>query len=247
MALLTILADGRVVVERWAEGGAGFALLKRQLSQSGLATVRDALVDVDLFDRDRTRELIKPLNCCGAGDELRVRLGDDTVAVRRLLAGRENYAPDERWDRFDRLVKWMRDPDTWLDDDAWADGGWVAYHAGTFCLALHRVGGDRRSIEEESLTWPAGVRPFASFGVPAWEGSDLRTGLIDAADAYAFASSIAVSANAAGIPLGGRYPVRFEDGGTKLWSPAVSTARGAWVFGLEALPPRSELCALAWG
>lgn len=237
--MLAILADGRVVLRRETADGSGRALSRRSLSPSGLELVRAALVDVGLFDRDRTRQLIKPLHCCGAGDQLRVRLGDETVRVGRVLAFPENYEPSAAWDRFDALVEDLLDIDGWLLTDAWADE-WAPYHAPQFCLEVGEDSPGGPGLAVDAVTWPAGVRPFASFGQEGWS-SDTRVGTIDAWSAYALAASITEQANAAVIANDGWYRVPLEDGGA-LRFPTIHDGATDWRVSLDPLMPRWQEC-----
>ncbi len=243
MQRLIILADGRVVMFRREFGDEGdTALLQRRLTTSGLAFVRDALVEVGLFDRDRTRELLEPLNCCGAGDQLRVRLGDTTVRVGRLLAPADAYAPSAPWDRFDALVEALRDVDGWIPADHWAAETWTAYHAASYCVTLTHDTWGERILDAATLTWPPGIAPLDAFGEPAWEGASTRVGIIDSPTAYALAGSIIEAANAAGIPRTDYYPIPLTDGGTRFVSPRISEDGVEWHAWLEPLPPRWQRC-----
>jgi hypothetical protein len=238
-ALLVVLADGRVVAPRQTADGGG-ALLQRSLTQAGLERVRAQLVGVGLFDHDRTRQLVKPLNCCGAGDQLRVRLGDETVRVGRLLAPSENYTPSAAWDRFDALVEVLTDVDTWLPDDAWADAEWSPYHAPRFCLALTKGSPGGPGLDADAVTWPDGIRPFASFGEEGWS-SDMRVGIVDASTAYDLAGAIVEPANAASIPNDGWYRVPLELGG-RFEFPTIYSGAADWMVSLAPLLPRWMEC-----
>jgi hypothetical protein len=237
---LVVLADGRVVTRHEDENGST-SLLKRQLSTAGITFVRAALTDVGLFDQDRTRKLIKPLNCCGAGDQLRVRLGDATVSVGRVLAYKENYAPDPAWDRFDALVDNLVDIEAWLPAEAWADTAWSPYLARRFCLELTTDTYSSVHLRADELAWPAGVRPFASFGVEG-ASSDSRVGSISSTDAYALAASIVERASAAGIVNEGSYVVPLELGG-KLTFQAIRAGGIDWGISLSPRWPQWPDCS----
>jgi hypothetical protein len=198
---------------------------------------------VGLFGKTQARPLLRPLNCCGAGDRVEVTSGGQTVAVTRVLAPPDSYAPSAAWDRFDRLVAELTAPDDWISVDGWASGSWQPYRAASFCLTLER-GQDPspQPLQASALTWPTGVEPFASFGVPSFEGADSRTGSIPATAAYDLAASLVNAARAAGVPNDGWYVTPLQDGGS-LTSPGMA-AGGGWTMQilLAPIPPGPLHC-----
>ena len=149
----------------------------------------------------------------------------------------DSYAASPKWDRFETLLKKVAAPDTWIPATGWLDAEWMPYHAPTFCLALRRQLPDTAPLRAADLEWPAGVRPFASFGKSANPGQDPddRVGIISAEAAYKLGSSIAARATAASVSPDDLYTVPLSDGG-RMSSPLVDDPDGGWPVMVDLRP-----------
>lgn len=236
---LMVLDDGRVIVSRYDEPGT--RLVQRRLSETGLQFIRSAIADVGLFDKSQSRSLLKPLGCCGAGDEVDVTVQGATIKVSRLLAMPGFYAASAAWDRFDALVSSFTDLDAWIPSGGWSTAEWIAYHAPEFCLSVDVTSLPETGIDVADIDWPAGVLPLASFGEPFPNTTSQRAGRIGSGAAYALAASIVAAATGAGIPNEGWYTVGLEAGG-ELHTPALrdTAAANAVFLGLMPLPPGGQ-------
>ncbi|HEX7950485.1 MAG TPA: hypothetical protein VF494_09065 [Candidatus Limnocylindrales bacterium] len=233
--LLAIRQDGRVVADRSEEPHVGL----RQLSPAGLSLLRAQIAAIGLFDRTQTRKLTKPLNCCGAGDQVRVTTASRTVTVGRVFALGDFYLPSDAWDRFDALVDAMLDVDEWIPATSWAGPTWEPYHPASYCATVSLEGASGTAqIDGRAIDWD-GILPFASFGKPGWTGATTeRAGVIEVARAYALANAIGRAANAAGIPYEGGY------GGASLSVGGISApgVTGTLSLLLEADAPGFTRC-----
>ncbi len=240
---LAILQDGRIVITRWEDSSA--RLLVRKLTPSGLDFVRAAIAKVGLFDKTQSRPVVNPPACCGAGEALWFTTDGATTKVSRQLYPPDAYAPSAAWDRFDALVKAMANPETWIPASGWVAGSWQPYRAASYCLTLSRdVLVNDAPLDGSQFDW-SGILPFSTFGKPAWEGATTeRAGTITATRANALALEIGQAANAAGIPVTGRYDVPFDQGGTMLVIGTIRVPDEAkpLVLRLEADPPFFTTC-----
>ena len=226
---LVIFSDGRVVVEDSVPHPVRF--FTRRLSASGLAFVQDQVAAVGLFDRSQTRKVVRsPAEGQGVNAALITILSNGKkVEVDEPLMPDGSYEVSSKWDLFGALVEKLPDVGSWIPATGWSDAAWGPYHAPTFCLVLRRDLPDTTPLHAADLEWPAGVRPFASFGKSAIPGQDPddRVGIISAAAAYKLASSIAVRATAASVPPDDLYTVPLSDGG-RMRSPLIDDPDGGW-------------------
>ena len=147
-------------------------------------------------------------------------------ASHRLPTG--SYAASTAWDRFEALVKALVKPDAWIRSTGWTDPAWKRFHASTFCMILVRdYQPEPAPLHGSELAWPAGVRPFASYGKSANPGAqpDNRLGTMPAAAAYELAASIATRSTDASVPPDDRYVVPLSEGGWLL-SPWIDDPDG---------------------
>jgi hypothetical protein len=167
-------------------------------------------------------------NCCGGGRQVSVKLGDKTVNVGAASVPSGSYAASKAWDRFDKLAKGLSSADTWIPTTGWADEAWAAFHAPSYCLLLVRYyQPETTPVHGAMLAWPAGVRPFATFGESSRPGQDPddRIGTITPAAAYQLAASIADAAEAAGVPSSDLYTTPLSEGG-RMTSPLIDDPDG---------------------
>jgi hypothetical protein len=241
--MLAVLADGWVVQARFEDPGPRLVL--RRLNATGLQLIRDQVAAVGLFDQSQSRKLTKPLDCCGAGDQVRVTTSTGTVSVGRMLAPSDNYAPSAAWDRFDALVTAMTEPDRWLPESGWASADWQPYHAASYCATVS-LDGDAQpaTIDGRAIDWD-GLLPFESFGKPAFEETTtVRAGIVDAATAYRLVNGLGEAANDAGVPPAGAYDIAFDAGGAQLGIGGIGApgVAGTLTLMLEANPPGFTRC-----
>jgi len=225
--VLVILADGRIVTQLTTPDGPHGQFLNRRLNESGLALVHAQVAKVALFDRTQFRKVVHSPNCCGGGNQVTVVSGGKTNQVGEATLPAGSYASSRAWDRFEALVANLAKPDSWIPSTGWSDEAWTPFHAATYCLILRRdYQPELSALPAASLTWPAGVRPFASFGASARPGSspDDRLGIIPATSAYELARSIAEAATAASVAPNDLY-VPLSEGGWLL-SPWIDDPDG---------------------
>ena len=211
---LVVLDDGRVVVLEYDEPHG--RLLTRRLTESGLAFVRSQVEEVGLFDQSQTRKVVHSPGCCGGGNGVTIVSGGKSVQVGEATLPGGSYAASAAWDRFEALVQHLAKPDAWIPSTDWLDAAWTRFHAANYCLLLTRAyDPEPTPLYATDLAWPAGIRPFATFGRPAVPGSssDNRLGTITAAAAYRLAASIAGRAAEAGVSPDGHYVIPLSEGG----------------------------------
>ena len=241
--MLAVLADGWVVRARFDDPGPRLVL--RQLTATGLQRIRDQVAAVGLFDQSQSRKLTKPLDCCGAGDQVRVTTTGGTVSVGRMLAPSDFYVPSAAWDRFDALVDAMVEPDSWVPSTGWAGTGWQPYHAASYCVTVSLEGATQpASLDGLAIDW-AGILPFGSFGKPAYEESTTdRAGVVDAGTIYRLVNGIGKAANADRVPPAGAYDITFDAGGAQLGLGGITAPgiEGPISLLIEANPPGFTRC-----
>ncbi len=227
--LVVIFDDGLVVLNTretdWTYG----KLSLRHLAPAGLALVRNQVAAVGLFGKSQTRKVVHSPNCCGAGNQLSVVSGGQTISVGEATLPAGSYAASAQWDRFEKLVANLARLSDWIPAAGWADADWRPYHAPSYCLVLTR---SIRSpsdivIDGADVVWPAGVQPFDTYGESALPGADpdRRLGRIPATTAYSFADSIAETAGEAGVSAEGHYVVPLNQGGWMI-TPLIDVDAG---------------------
>jgi len=218
--------------------------MSRRLNQTGMDFIRAQIARVGLFDKSQTRKVVQPPNCCGGGKLVSIVSGGKTIEVADATLPPGSYAPSAAWDRFDELAKSLAQPESWIPSAGWSDKARSLFRSGTFCLMLERDYQDEpTTLAAAELTWPAGVRPFASFGEPNTStGADNRLGTVPAAAAYQLAASIADRATAASVSPDGFYDTPLSDGGSLL-SPWIADPDGGYPVTVDLWPASPGLIA----
>ena len=178
LPLAVLTSDGRFVTRTDDN-----QLLERRLTPAGVQRVRDELTATGLFERDQHFPLeIRPdatPPAHGIGSlYFKVWRDPRTVEVQTAMdQGAEEvyFQPSAARTRLDRLSKQLKNPETWLAADAWADLTPRSYQAATFALLLRTEGGqsnERPTIDGLSAAWPFSVGPL-DFGqtLPASAGA----------------------------------------------------------------------------
>jgi hypothetical protein len=162
-----LTADGRFVIRTDDN-----QLRERKLTPVGVQRVRDELVATGLFERDQGFPLkLRP----GATPPGRGVSGLNFTAWRETRTVDVQTAPDQGPDeiyfepsaartRLDRLSKQLRNPESWLSADAWADPTSRPYDVGYLALLLRSEPGPTNVTEMVGAlirTWPFSVGPLA--------------------------------------------------------------------------------------
>jgi hypothetical protein len=165
--LAVVTADGRFVTR--ADDN---QLRERRLTSAGVQRVRDEIAVTGLFVRDqvfpleRRPDATPPAHGLGS---LSFKAWRDTRTVELHTAtdqGAEEafYVPSAARTRLDRLSKQLRNPETWLTSDLWADPTQRQYDPVAFVLLLRPDPSGYNAtptIDELSATWPFSVGPLA--------------------------------------------------------------------------------------
>jgi hypothetical protein len=147
-------------------------LLERRLTPAGVQRVHDELVGTGLFERDQRFPLELRPGASGpqrgvGGLSFKVWRDTRSVEVGTAMdqgADEVLFLPSAARTRLDRLSKQLRQPETWLPADVWADPTPRQYQATAFALLLSVEPGVQNStptIDELSATWPFSIGPLA--------------------------------------------------------------------------------------
>jgi hypothetical protein len=224
-------------------------LLERQLTAAGVQRVRDEIAATGLFERDQAFPLellpgaTPPAHGIG-GWSFKAWRNTRIVEVQTAMdQGDEEsyYQPSAARTRLDRLSKQLRNPETWLPANEWADSTPRPYEAATFALLLRTEAGqsnERPTIDALSALWPFSVGPLElGQTLPETAGPQAdttRCSVLIREDMVAVRNAI--------VGASGADPIYLTPDGTFVGSFARADHQGRLVVILRPLLPDRASC-----
>jgi hypothetical protein len=225
-------------------------LRERRLTPAGVQHVRDELAATGLFERDQHFLLeLRPgatPPAHGLGSLFfKVWRDPRTVEVQTPMdQGAEEvyYQPSAARTRLDQLSKQLRNPETWLPVNEWADATPKAYEAATFALLLRTEVGqanEQPKIDALGAAWPFSVGPLElGQTLPETAGPQAdatRCSVLTRQDMFAVTNAI--------VRASGGEPLYTTPDGTLVGSFAGTDNQGRLVVILRPLLPDRASCS----
>lgn len=225
MPEFTLMADGTVVwlpIQTSTENPP--TLVTRQLTADGLAELREIIFGSGYLDESASYELEPRPDAGeppghGVGIYTFTSLDADgapvvVTSVQWLGEVEEStyYQPAPEREELDALAQQLRDPESMLEDDAWA-GPARGYEAPDYVLVLHLAPNVSpfNGTDASEIRWPF-EGPLDAFGEPSGQVTEARCGIVTADAAGALVADLNDAGGLAGMAMASIASLDWAEG-----------------------------------